>query len=135
MENMSLEALNKVPQAFNNNILWNFGHSIASQQLLCYKLAKLEPKMPMELILKYRKGTKPESYIEQEELSALLGYSDSTMEALIADYENGLFSAYSPYTTSYGVDLATIEDAIKFVSVHDGLHYGYAMALKRLVNQ
>lgn len=33
-ENYTLEQLNKVPQGFSNNLIWNIGHIIVSQQLL-----------------------------------------------------------------------------------------------------
>ena len=33
----STEQLNKIPGGFNNNIIWNLGHIIASQQGICYK--------------------------------------------------------------------------------------------------
>jgi len=36
-------------------------------------------------------------------------------------------------TTRYGVTLSNIEEAIRFVPFHDGLHTGCIMALKRTV--
>ena len=35
-------------------------------------------------------------------------------------------------TTSYNVILKTVEDAIVFNNIHEGLHLGYMMALNRL---
>jgi hypothetical protein len=32
IENYSLEQLNKIPQGFSNNLVWNLGHIIVSQQ-------------------------------------------------------------------------------------------------------
>jgi hypothetical protein len=135
VQELSLDALNKISDGFNNNIVWNLGHIIVSQQLLCYKLSHLEPKIDTAYILRYRKGSKPESYVGQEEVERLKQDAVLTIEELVADYKQGLFREYTPYETSYGVALATVEDAITFVSVHDGLHLGYAMALKRLVNK
>ncbi|RMG65283.1 MAG: hypothetical protein D6722_16080 [Bacteroidetes bacterium] len=50
-----------------------------------------------------------------------------------ADYEAGRFTAYRRYETSYGVVLASIEDAIRFGNVHEGLHLGYMMVQRRAV--
>lgn len=36
IEQLPTEQLNKVPDGFNNNIIWNVAHLIASQQNLCY---------------------------------------------------------------------------------------------------
>lgn len=34
--NLSMEQLNEVPAGFTNNIVWNLGHMLASQQGVCY---------------------------------------------------------------------------------------------------
>ena len=36
VDRLSIEELNEIPEGFNNNIAWNFGHVIISQQMLCY---------------------------------------------------------------------------------------------------
>ena len=42
IEGLSLEELNTVPKGFNNNVIWNVGHVVATQQLLCYKFSGLK---------------------------------------------------------------------------------------------
>ena len=42
IENNSLKDLNKTPNGFNNNIIWNIGHVVVSEQLLAYKLSGLK---------------------------------------------------------------------------------------------
>lgn len=133
VKGLSLEQVNKVPAGYNNNIAWNFGHIIVTQQLIAYKVSGYEAKIGMELIDKYRKGTKPEGDIDAAEWEQLLGLAHNTLDSLKADYNNGFFTNFTPYTTSYGVQLDSIEDVLQFLPVHEGLHYGYAMAQKKLV--
>ena len=38
---------------------------------------------------------------------------------------------YTAYSTSFGIDLKNIQDAIIFNNMHESLHFGYAMAQKR----
>ena len=59
IESLTTEQLNKIPDRFSNNIIWNFGHNVVTQQLLCYKLAGKEPYMNEEIINEFRKGSKP----------------------------------------------------------------------------
>ena len=49
------------------------------------------------------------------------------------DFDADLFSDYTPYTTSFGLDLKNIQDAIIFNNMHETLHYGYIMAQKRAI--
>ena len=135
MEGLSIEALNTIPDGFNNNIIWNFGHVIVSQQILCYKLANQPLKIDAAFVTKYSKGTKPESFIDADELAFLKQQAVVLIDELIADMQTGIFDNYDTYTTSFDVVLNEIEDAVKFVTMHDGLHLGYAMALKRIVNR
>src|SRR5690606_41991140 len=61
LENNSLEDLNKIPKGFNNNIIWNIGHVVVSQQILVYKLSGLPLMVSDELVEKYIIGSKPEA--------------------------------------------------------------------------
>jgi len=45
LENYSLAQLNTIPEGFSNNLIWNAGHVIASQQKLIYALSGLPMKI------------------------------------------------------------------------------------------
>ncbi|WP_316792110.1 DinB family protein [Pedobacter frigoris] len=134
IEASSLEELNEVPAGFNNNMIWNFGHIIVSQQLLCYKLAGIEPKIDKALISDYQKGTKPERFIEQAEIETLKNLMVSTIDVLETDLKNNIFTSYHGFMTSYGVQLNNTNDAFQFFPVHDAFHYGCASSIKKAIN-
>ena len=127
------EQLNHIPEGFNNNIIWNFGHVIVTQQLLCYKLSDIQIRIEPSLIDKYRKGSKPEGTVSDDEIARLKNYALETVAQMEEDYNNGLFKTYNEYTTSYGTTLDSIESAMTFNNVHEGLHYGYVLALRKLL--
>ena len=129
----STEQLNKIPQGFNNNLVWNFGHIIVTHQLLCYKLSGLEMYVNDQLVNKYRKGTKPEEYIGNDEIKFLKEMSTDLISKFEKDYAAGLFMNYKSYPTSYGVTLENIDDALAFNNVHEGMHLGTVFALRKLV--
>lgn len=133
IDSLSVEQLNKIPAGMNNNIAWNFGHIVATQQLLCYTLAGAVPKINQSLIDKYRKGTKPESFIDNDEIELLKKLSVSLIDELEKDIKTDLFNNYKPYPTSYGTELSSIEDAVNFFPVHEAMHYGVTLTIKKLV--
>ncbi len=133
IENLDTEALNKIPEGFNNSIAWNFAHILVTQQLLVYKLSGLNPDIPKEWVSKYRIGTKPEENISTEEIAELKSRFISIIDKTEEDYNNGVFKDFTEYTTSYNVALNNVNDAMNFNSVHEGVHLGYIIAQCRLV--
>ncbi|MFT5168066.1 MAG: hypothetical protein ACI8P3_003305 [Saprospiraceae bacterium] len=127
------EQLNHIPEGFNNNLVWNLGHVIVTQQLLCYKPSSAEIRIDPSLIDKYRKGSKPEGVVSDDEILQLKNYAFSTVRQMEDDYNNDLFETYNEYTTSFGVTIDSIESAMAFNNVHEGMHYGYILALRKLV--
>ncbi|MBB4801096.1 hypothetical protein HNP37_001135 [Flavobacterium nitrogenifigens] len=133
LESHSLEQLNKIPQGFNNNIIWNVAHCVAAQQTLVYKLSGLPTMVSEEFILKYRKGTKPEGDVSEEEVNEVKTLLLSTFEKTKNDFESGLFVDYNEYTTSMGFTLSNVQDALDFNNYHEGIHTGIVMTLRKLV--
>ncbi len=133
LDGLSIEQLNKIPEGFNNNLIWNFAHLLATQQVIFYGLSGLTPKVDEHFMKSYRRFSKPEGSVSSEEWKAIQQNFEALQQQFFDDYRKEVFTIFKPYTTSFGVQLDTLEDAIKFSSVHDGLHYGYAMALKHLV--
>lgn len=130
---LTIEQINTIPEGFKNNVGWNFGHIIATQQRLCYKNCDLPYTIPEAFIDKYSKGTAPTEDISQEELNEILRFSETSLAQLQSDYESGLFKTYNAYQTSFGVMLSDIDRAIGFIPVHEGLHLGVCMSIKKLV--
>ena len=55
IESYSIEQLNKIPEGFSNNLIWNLGHIIVSQQGLVYRLSGLPVNVSEEITNKYKK--------------------------------------------------------------------------------
>jgi hypothetical protein len=135
LDGISIEKLNEIPEGFINNLAWNVAHMIANQQILCYRNAGAKPVIDDAFIDKYKTGTRPENFIDENEFKTILEYLMSTIEQFGKDAETKMFKHYEVHEfKSYpGLKLENIKDAAKFVTFHDGLHIGYCMALKRAV--
>ena len=124
------ESAFQIPIGFQNNLYWNLAHCIATQQILCYKLSNNPMFLENHFIDKYKKGTVPTAdFITDLEVKRTKENLFVTLDQLEKDYESGLFINYNAYSTSYGLNLKSIEDAIEFNTIHEGLHLGYMMAM------
>jgi DinB superfamily len=133
IEALSTEELNKIPQGFNNNVIWNLGHLIATQQSICYTRSGIPPFVAAHYFELYKSGTKPEVPRTTTEIEAMKGLFLQAIDQFEKDYEAQVFSSVPAWTTGYGNSIFDIDDAIDFVLFHEGLHRGYIMALKRLL--
>lgn len=131
LENHSLEQLNKVPDGFKNNLIWNIAHVVVTQQLLAYKLSGLPMMVDEEMVNTYRKGTKTEGLVSQEEVDKIKSLMFSTLDQTEKDLEVGIFRNFQEYPTSTGFVLKSLEDAMNFNNFHEGIHLGYILALKK----
>jgi hypothetical protein len=133
VKDLTTEQLNKIPEGFGNNIIWNLAHLIAAQQSICYIRAGLNAPLGEDFVNTYKPGTKPEKFLDANEIEHIKQLFFSTLEQLEADYNNNIFTGYTTVTTRYGVALNNIDDGITFLPFHEGYHMGVIMGLKRLV--
>jgi hypothetical protein len=134
-EKYTLEQLNKVPQGFSNNIIWNIGHIVVAQQMLVYLASGKQPMISAELIELYKRGTRPEKDVTQAEADEIKNLLFTTIEKTEQDYKEGLFTgiAYPERKTEFGFVLSSIDDAIAFNNYHEGVHLGVIMGLRKFV--
>lgn len=133
IEQFSLEQVNTIPEGFNNNLIWNLGHVIVTQQLLCYKLSGNRLRIDTGLVDKYRKGSKPDAPVGEAAYQQIKDYVFTTVDQMEADHKAGLFENYNPYATSFGITLDSIEIAMAFNNSHEAMHLGTMMALRKVL--
>ena len=131
LESLTLKQLNTKPKGFNNTIFWNIKHVVITQQLLTYGLSGLPFLVSEAEIEAFRKGTKSEGKATIEDVELLKSQLFSTLEKTKEDYQNGLFKEYTAYTVSTKSTLSNIEEALAFNNFHEGIHFGYILAMKK----
>jgi len=132
-EKYTLEQLNKVPDGFSNNLIWNIGHIIVAQQALTYKSSNLEGYLPKELYELYTPGTKPTKQTSEKEVVELKHLLISLIEKTETDFHNGEFVTFKERVTGTGFHLASLKDAFEFNNYHEALHLGFMMNIQKFI--
>jgi len=130
---LTIEQLNHIPAGFRNNIIWNLGHMVAAQQGICYKRAGLDTIVDEEFFETYKPGTKPERFFDSAEMDKIKQLFSSTVLQLEQDLQTDMFANYPTWTTRYGVDLSSVNEAVAFLPFHEGLHIGTVVAMSKIV--
>lgn len=124
------EQADLIPGGFKNSWHWNVAHIVVTQQLLSYQLSGLSPTVSAELVAWCRKGTDaceppPQQYTATVDLIL------PTVVRFQDDHAAGLFKDFQPYQTSAGIELGDLQQAMAFNNLHEGIHVGYLMAMRR----
>lgn len=133
IKNLSAEQLNKIPAGFGNNIIWNLGHIIAVQQGVCYKRAGLPTLISDYFWENFKPGSKPEGVISDEEIMQIKQLLLITLDRFEIDLNNQIFGDYAAWSTRHSIEVANIDDGIKFLLFHEGLHSETIVAIKKIV--
>jgi hypothetical protein len=131
LDNYSLEQLNTIPAGMSNNLIWNMGHIIVSQQKLVYALSGLPMHISDSLFEKYQNGSRPNGKTSQIEVDEIKKLLSEMVEKTKVDFESGVFKEFHPYQTKTGFYLGTLKEAMEFNNYHEGIHLGIMMTIKK----
>lgn len=133
LESKTYDELVEIPRNFKNSIFWNIAHLLVTQQLLFYKLSGKQLQINEDLVQKYGKGSFATKEVDPADIQYVKDHLVRAMELTSKDYHDGLFSGFTPYMTSTGIELKNIEDVISFSTFHDGIHLGVVLSLRKIV--
>jgi hypothetical protein len=131
---LTLDQVNKIPNGFNGNIIWNLGHMVTTHRGLVYQLGGHPSGMEKPFILRYARGSKPEQPVGQEEFDFIKRRLIEQVSEFEKDLAAGIFTnAYKPFTTMTGFEITNHQEAVTFSNFHQAVHIGYVIALKRAI--
>ena len=132
MEKLPIESLLKIPEGFNNNMIWNIGHMISVGYSLNFSIAGLIPPTEIEMIKKFKRGSFPVEYTDADIqwINEHLVRSVHEIENLWA--ENKVSVIVTSVTTELGNVITTPSDALAMTLVHDMLHFERIRLFRKL---
>lgn len=133
LENTELEKQLIIPKGCNNNMLWQIGHCVVSQQRLMYTLSGLPMNVSDSYFLNFKIGSSPKDWKETPDIEEVKRSLIETVDILKRDFENNLFQEYKSYKTSAGITLSNIHEAFVYSNYHEGMHIGNLEIFKRIL--
>lgn len=130
-ESLSEEQLFQIPRGFQNNIAWNLGHIAVTQQVLCYKLSGLELVIDESYLPIFGQGSSPADWTAPPDMARVCCLLTELADRFVQDHRAGHFRSFTPYVTLARVELQTLQEAVQFNQMHEGMHLGYALAQRR----
>ncbi|WP_340199561.1 DinB family protein [Ascidiimonas sp. W6] len=129
LDEFTLVNLFKIPEGYNNNIIWQIGHMIGVQQQLVYGLSGLSLMVNEDFMKRYGRGSVPEEIIDENAVDEIKSLLMVTLMKTKEDLSKNMFKNYKPFNTAIGMELKNVEDAIKFNNFHDKIHLERIQAL------
>jgi len=121
-EHLTTDQYNLVPAGFNNNIIWNMGHTLVVTESLLYSRVPSEIPIHQFDIEEFEKGTKPEKAINDHGVS-LIRQSLLDTVPLFRKLLNDTESTSSQI--SQGDPLLTLvsDKSLRFILFHEDMHF------------
>ena len=130
-------ALLHIPAKHRNNLLWNIGHVVVVQQLLCYRSLGLPIAVDEIFVNSFKKDSSPAGWQTTPDIKFVKEMLIATAEKFGEDYRAGLFRSRFKFPVKlkmvYGITLANRDEAILFNNTHEAMHLGIMMSLKKHV--
>ncbi len=133
MDSLTEEKVLRIPDSHRNSIFWNIAHLMVTQQLLTYRLSGVPLEIEESFVERYGKGSEATEDVSKEDIVFVKKNLVPLCEKVQRDFEKGISDSHKPYMTSTGIELKSLEEALKFSAFHDGIHLGVVLSLMKLV--
>lgn len=131
---LSEAQMNLVPDKMKNNLIWNLGHLVFTQQMLCYGLGGLPMNIDTAYFAEFAPDTAPTRQIGGAEILKIREAFMESFDKLASDIEANKLQDYEPWKLPTGIAIDNIADALVTNSIHEGRHFGVVISLAKLVS-
>lgn len=133
IETINHEILFKIPEGFNNNIIWQIGHCITSQQRHMYMRSGLQMHISKEFMECFKIGSSPRLWETTPDVNEVKYLLIDTVNLLESDLESGLFVNYEPFELPMGFQLKNHVEALQAANYHEAEHSGKIFTYLKLL--
>ncbi|MDF2479291.1 MAG: hypothetical protein K0S24_4774 [Sphingobacterium sp.] len=119
IESVDSKILFKIPENFNNNIVWQIGHCITSQQRHMYMRSGLPMHISQEFMETFKIGTSPHTWKSTPNVDQIKHLLLYTVNQLSKDLESGIFVTYQPFSLPIGISVNNHVQALQAANFHE----------------
>lgn len=135
METVDNNILFKIPESFNNNIVWQIGHCITSQQRHMYMRSGLPMHISQDFMETFKIGTAPHTWKNTPDLDEIKHLLLYTVNHLSKDLASGIFVEYQPFSLPIGFSINNHIQALQAANFHEAEHSGIILTYLKLLRQ
>ncbi|MFC4213026.1 DinB family protein [Pedobacter lithocola] len=114
----------KIPEGFNNNIMWQIGHCITSQQRHMYMRSGLPMYISKDFMELFKIGSAPATWQINPDVIEVKQLLSETINRLESDLQSGLFINYEPFELPIGIQVKNHIHALQAAIYHEAEHSG-----------
>lgn len=124
-----------IPDGFNNNIRWNFGHIAVIQEKLAFEALGEELGLPYEFVTYFAAGTSPNNWDKSvpslDDIHSVLTEQKSRIQSKL----KGRLNEALPSTLRINrlISLTTVAQTLQFSLFHEGMHIKTIKNIQRLI--
>ena len=127
------EQLLAIPEGMESNILWHLGHLYNSHCGMLYPHCDAENPCPAAYQDMFKGGSKPADWAEAPNVQEIVDNFNGVAKQIADDYAAGAFANYQSWDLMPGMSIENPEDAIGFIIVHESVHHGNIIVMRRLL--
>ncbi|MEO5680982.1 MAG: DinB family protein [Chitinophagaceae bacterium] len=118
---LTTDQYNLVPRGFNNNIIWNMGHSLVVSESLLYSNTPFKVPLHEFDIEGFQKGTKPELIINDHGISLIRKALSDTVPLFKKSFDDFLSANVQDLQDPTGSSVVS-EKHLHFMLFHEDMH-------------
>lgn len=135
IETTSYDILFRIPEGFNNNIIWQIGHCITSQQRHMYMRSGLPMYISKDFMESFKIGSSPATWKITPDVNVVKHLLIDTVNRLESDLESSLFVNYEPFELPIGFQVKNHFQALQAAIYHEAEHSGMIFTYLKLLSQ
>ncbi|MBA2938255.1 DinB family protein [Paenibacillus sp. CGMCC 1.16610] len=138
VEGISEETADQIPNGFRNSIRWQLGHIYVVMERYAFQYMDLPVQLPQGFKEQFEYKTSPlttPADIVVPTLSELKFLLKNQIERISSELGDRLQDNVTPYTTSAGMKLESLEQFLSFNLYHEGMHFSVIKIYKVLLSQ